>query len=238
MRTILAMGQSNARGNYAGGAFDMHPGLTCWNNQNHRDDLECLGSEWVTPDLSQPPFNFGNNMMAHAASLVAEITGEPVRLILAARGGMSIGGGWIDVAGSTQIQFQRTLAILSAAGVNSVDFMLWHQGESDVTGGLVEAWLPKFDNLLSSLEAAGIITTSTPVVVGELGPNVAALNPFLLKLSGMDRRIAIARLARLRTIDGVHFAPEIVPLCGRRYVEALATLDASVSDVLPIACED
>lgn len=238
MRTILAMGQSNARGNFAGGAFSMHANVIAWNNQNHRDDLEFLGDAWIAPSLLHPPLGPGNNMMAWAASLIAEITDEPVRLILAARGGMSIGNGWIDEAGNPQLQYERTLAILEAAEVSYVDDLLWHQGESDVTSGNAATWPTKFGNLLMRLENDGVITSATPVVIGELGPGAAALNPIMAIMSGNDPRISIARLANLPTLDSIHFSPDIIPLCGRRYVEALARLDATVADILPVGdCE-
>lgn len=216
MKTILLSGQSNAIGRGEGGSFAIDPRVTVFNNENDRNDLLNLGTAFVTPIRSNRPFvNSRNNLGIHAASYLAKLLDEDVQLIIVAQGNTPISQ-W----SSTGPMYARVKSVLAAAGVSSVDAFMWHQGEANSTD---TAYSSKFATLLSNLEADGIISDTTPVVVGEIA---VKYNPQLNeKLNAMATgRIKCANISTFGTIDEIHFTGGATVRVGWEYAKCLHDL--------------
>ncbi|TCU25278.1 sialate O-acetylesterase [Rhizobium laguerreae] len=206
--TILAMGQSNALGNQAGGLTTPFANVTVWNNQNDIETLANLGTAFIAPVLGAVPFNTAagpiNNMMVHAAKVIAKIAGRPVRLVLVAEGGVSIDK-WINAANVKGPLYTRMQAVLAAAGISSpVDVVLWHQGEADnASSGTYQT---RWNNLVTALTTDGVINAGTAIAVGETARQYTAINAVLKLIADADARAGIGRLANLNTAgDNIHF---------------------------------
>jgi hypothetical protein len=231
-KTLLALGQSNMQGHEVGGAFSISGSVTAWNNEASRADSLVLGSSFVACDVNSNPFNANNNLAAHAASLIATLLSQSVRLILSARPGTLVST-WINDSGVAQQQYTRLVAVLAAASVSAVDYVLWDQGESDVAGGLVSGYANTFGLLVSRLQSDGYISASTPIVVGQMAPNWPTLNPVLETISRSSSRIAVACIGALPTVEGTHFIGSTMPVAARRFIEALSGLDSAFNGIWP-----
>ncbi|MBX4921007.1 hypothetical protein HJA76_15045 [Rhizobium bangladeshense] len=206
--TILAMGQSNALGNQAGGLTTPFANVTVWNNQNDIETLANLGTAFITPVLGAVPFNTAagpiNNMMVHAAKVIAKVAGRPVRLILVAEGGISIDK-WINASNVKGPMYTRMQAVLAAAGISTpVDIFLWHQGEADnATSGTYQT---RWNNLITALTTDGVINSGTAIAVGETALQYTNINPVLKTIADADARVGLARLSNLNLAgDNTHF---------------------------------
>lgn len=212
MKTILAMGQSNAVGRADGGGWNIPASVTVWNNANDIEDLSQLGSAFVAPDRNTAPFVSGkNNIFVHAAKYLSQLTSEDVRLILVAKGGIPIA----EWDGKTSPMYSRMKAILTAAGVSKVDAFFWHQGENDASAP--SGYAAKWNGLIANLTSDGIIDQETPIMVGEVAPANEAINPVLHSLA--DLRTDIAPLKMLETFDNVHFKASACIEAGFMYAE-------------------
>lgn len=227
MITLLAMGQSNAVGRGDGGVTTALPGVTVWNNANDINTLGSLGSAFVTPDINAAPFVGGkNNMFLHMANNLKRYTGQDVRLILVAMGAQEISA-WAGATGTEGPMYDRMQAVLAASGITDpVDIFAWHQGENDNPSGS-GTYATKFGHLLSNLQSDGIITASTPVVIGELVPQYTNMNPVLHSIAANAARIEIARITALSNFDNVHFTGAAMPEAGLRYVQALSRIPST-----------
>lgn len=204
MKTILAMGQSNAVGRGTAGAFSIDPGVLVWNNANDRSDQLQLGTQFVAPNRAAPPFvNNCNNMFVQAANYLARELDDDVRLIIVARGSQNISQ-WMNEVGAAGPMYTRMRAVTQAAGIASVDAFWWHQGEED--NNAPQQYATKWQHLLNAMKGVGIINDGTPIVVGETSPINPAINTILEGLAGSDARCGFARLRNLPITDRVHFS--------------------------------
>lgn len=215
--TVLAMGQSNAYGNQSGGLATPFVDVTVWNNQNDIETTANLGTAFVAPVLGAVPFNTAagpiNNMMVHAAKVMARIARRPVRLILVAVGGQSIDK-WVNASSVKGAIYIRMQAILAAAGITSpVDVLLWHQGEADnATSGTYQT---RWNNMMAALTADGVIDAGTAIAVGETAAQYTAINAVLKTIADASPRVGLARLANLGLAgDNVHFTGESLVRAG------------------------
>lgn len=211
---FAATGQSNCVGRGAGGSTSISSLVKVWNNKNERDDLNYLGSGWVTPDLDSDPFvNGRNNMMLHFANQVALDTGEQVRLVIVAKGALDIAE-WYS-ASQTQAMYNRLRAVLNQANVSALDAFLWHQGESDGSTN-AQTYIGRFGSIMSSLRSEGFIGYGTPVLVGETasGQTINATLNYMAKLSPY---LDCANLDGLATTDGTHFTGSSLVAAGAEY---------------------
>lgn len=208
---FLASGQSNCRGRGTGGDFTISPLVKVWNNQNDISDLTNLGTAWVTPDRNARPFVSGcNNFAVHAANQIALATGEEVRLVIVAKGDTSIGQ-WFS-ASIRQPMLYRISAVLAAAGVTTLDGFWWHQGEADNSATAAGYYPGRWNALINCLTSDGVITSSTPVVMGEVSTKYGTIPGVLQSIADADPRIRLAPVKQFeRLTDDVHFTgPELV----------------------------
>lgn len=234
MITVLAMGQSNAVGRNTGGRQAFSSLLTCWNNENDIDSASVnLGSAFVAADIGQFPFDDGcNNLMIQTCNLLARATGENVRVILVAMGGKPIAS-WATSSGAAGAMYTRTEAVLAAAGVSSVDLVLWQQGVTDDNAGTTGTYVASWGHLLSNLQSDGYITSTTPIVVGLEAKDYKTVNSILVSISNADSRVGLAKIAGFGTDDGTHFLGEECINIGMEYLRAMNGLGGSAfEDIL------
>ncbi len=231
MKTILAMGQSNAQGWTTGGTWNISPRVTVWNNEaNTNSSTTGLGTAFVTPTFGQDPFREDrNNMFAHAASALADALGEDIRLILVAMGSQNLNQ-WTNGSGVRGDMYARMQAILGEAGVTSVDALMWHQGEADQT--TPETYKARWALFLGNMETDGYINPATPIVMGTLASRFTTMNPVLSTMG--DARTAIAFLSDLPTTDTTHFSGQSLVMAGRRYAGAISRLPGSFNGAVPV----
>jgi hypothetical protein len=220
MITILAMGQSNALGNQAGGPDFSSPSVPVWNSQGDIDTLVNLGTAWVPMQIGQQPFNTAgaiNNMMAHAANWIEITSGDTVRLILIAMGSQSIDK-WTNSSGTRGALYSRMQAVLAAAGVTTpVDVLLWHQGEADnATSGTYAA---RWSATLSNLTTDGVIDGGTRIALGETSPSSANVLPVLRSLASASTKVACLSVLPCAA-DNIHFTGASLSESGRLLAEA------------------
>ena len=143
-RLVLFGGQSNMLGHRLAtdGDKPASPYVLAWDNSGP-------GGTWHPAELGRAPFNpvgeRPNNAALHFAVRLAEHTGEPVYLVGHAVNGSSILS-WEDEAADNlaRLVLECTHALASpelrAAGIERVDTMLWHQGETDEPGATMVPW--------------------------------------------------------------------------------------------------
>lgn len=219
MKTFLAMGQSHVAGAGLGGIWDIPCNVQAWNSVGDSDSASMgLGSVWISaPPINSAPFNNKNNLMAHAVRYLAAELAETIRLSVIARSGTEIGQ-WMDAAGNPGPMYIRMVNVLAAAGITTVDGLLWHQGEADSLAGTASTYAAKFGSLLARMESDGYITGSTPVVIGELNLLHTAMNSVLRSIASQNARIGIADISTFRLNGGGdnHFSG---PSCARAGLE-------------------
>jgi len=216
MADWLATGQSNMDGRGEGGPFDIDARVTCWDNENDLEDLTNLGTAFVAPNRNANPFvNGRNNLAIHACSHLAARTGEDQRLILVSKGAEGIST-WMGADGTPGPMYERVAAVLDAAGVSSVDGVFYHQGEGGIT-------LAQFALLLSAWESDGVISPTTPIVMGQLSlsESHATGNSRILDIVNSSDRIGLALCGHYPTSDGTHYLGYALADIGRLYAEAL-----------------
>lgn len=225
MLTLLGSGQSNAMGFNPGGPMEFDPRLTVWDNANDTYDDGTQGVAFVSPEAGRPPFvGEANCFMIHAASEIARLTGETVRLVLVTKGGIPISE-WIDDAGKHGPMLDRILAITERADVKSVDGFLWHQGEGD---NKAPATYPaKWDALQVALRTAQVLGPQTITIVGETAAMWPRINAVLPTLVANTPNCAFVPLADMETSDGRHFLGKDALVIGRRYAQAFLRLRQS-----------
>jgi hypothetical protein len=227
-KTILAMGQSNAEGMWAGGVWGIPANVKAWNSHPNTDALTGLGTAFVHPQtFGYYPFNIdngvnsGNNMMAHACRYLANAFQEDINLLLVSRRGTPISY-WCNEAGVTGTMYARMKAVLAAAGVTKVDAFLWHQGEANNPAPGVYA--ASFAGLLSHLTADGYIDTDTPIVIGETIIQMPGINAVLHSIADADPRIGIADISCFPQAPDGHFSGTSLVRAGLEYSRELMKL--------------
>ncbi len=234
-KTILAMGQSHAVGSAdATGVWNFPANVKVWNNTSNIDSNSVgLGSAFVTPVISSPPFGGTNSMMPHAARYLAKLLGEDVRLILVGRGGDTISS-WASAAGVRGTMYLRMQAILAAAGVSAVDAFLWHQGEGDAaTPGTYAA---RWGRLLANLNADGYLSLTKPVVIGALNPTQVAMNAVLREIADLDARVGLADIQGFpinQDPSNLHYLGTSAVRAGLEYVRELSKLNGPFKGLIP-----
>lgn len=221
---LFFTGQSNMEGCGIGGDFStVSPLVKFWNNKMGLNDLTQLGNAWVTPDIDANPFHYGHNCLAvWAADAIARETGEEVRAVIVAKGAQGIGE-WYD--GATGPMFDRSVAVLNAAGVTVLNGLFWQQGEHDNTM-LPSTYSNRFAGVTRNYRNLGFINFTTPVVLGEATASFAGTNANLAACVTLDKRTALVPSKRLpvRTQDGVHFVSESLTRLGKGHAAAWSLL--------------
>ena len=146
-----------------------------------------------------------------AGHLAEQLKDERIGLIVNARGGSSI-----NLWKPGETLYDHTLARLEAAGINKVDAVIWHQGESDAED---PEYLDKLVALVSNLRR-DVGTPGMPFVAGEVFKDV----PVNERMRGLPARLkntAVVSARDLKVFDGVHFDRESQLILGQRYAEAL-----------------
>lgn len=222
MKTILAMGQSNALG-FGGPSLVNNGRVTVWNNENNVTVIGDVGSAFVTPNVAGNPFSAGNgNFLASAGSFISDMIDEDVRIVLVATGGQPIEK-WAKFP-TPGIMWLRMKAILAAAGVTKVDALLWHQGESDDALGTTANYEVAFQALLANLETDGYISRATPVIIGECSWKWPTINSVMHHIVRNDPRISLVRSGAFYTSDGTHFTEAMTSIVAAAYARELARL--------------
>lgn len=235
-KTILAMGQSHAVGSAdSTGVWNFPATVKVWNNTSNIDSNSTgLGSAFVTPVISSPPFGGTNSMMPHAARYLAKLKGEDIRLILVGRGGDTISS-WATEAGVRGTMYLRMQAILAAAGVSAVDAFLWHQGEGD--SGTPGTYGARWGRLLSNLNADGYLSLTKPVVIGALNPSQIAMNAVLREIADLDARVGLADIQGFpinQDPANLHFLGTSAVRAGLEYARELSKLDGAFKGIIPL----
>lgn len=223
MKTILAIGGSNTIGRQVGGVFNMSSRLTVWNSANDRTDTASLGTAFVAPSLSGAPFVGGcNNHMAHAASQIAEALSEDVQLVIVACGSVA-SDYWMSPAGVKGALYTRMMAVLGAASIGEVDAVFWIKDEDVTPTQYVDQWTA----LLAALETDGVISGTTPVIIGH--PQCMVSHDGLDLLLQHTDRITVANTRDFSVFDGEHFLAVLQPLIGRQFARTYLNETASYS---------
>lgn len=222
---LFFTGQSNMEGCGYGGDFStVSPLVKFWNNKQSLTDLTQLGNAWVTPDIDEDPFHYAHNSLAvWAADAIARETGEEVRAIIVAKGAQGIEEWYRGTVGP---MFDRSIAILNAAGVTALDGFFWQQGEHD-NGMAPSDYAGCFSGVLRNYRTRGFISYSTPpVVLGEATASYTGTNANLAACLPLDKRTALVPSKRLpvRAEDGVHFVSASLTRLGKGHAAAWSLL--------------
>jgi carbohydrate esterase-like sialic acid-specific acetylesterase len=208
MKTFLSSGQSNALWYGDGGYWPQTwNDVTAWNCENNRSDLENIGSSFVAPVYGAKPFReklldgtlaTANNASIHACQTIARVLGEPVRLIIVAKDGAPIQD-WCDGTIRGPL-YQRIQAVLSGAGVLSVDGMFWHQGEANEAD--YTTYATKFGAMLNFVHQDGFLSSSAPVVIGTPTYDSPNISSILRSIGNSGGRYALAEMSHLQLKSG------------------------------------
>ena len=223
-RTFLCSGQSNAVGRGTGGAWDISPLVTTWNSRNDILDATAnLGDFFKVAERDTQPFvNGRNNMFVHACDRIARTLNEPVRMILVAKGGKPIAE-WYS-GGGPKVMLQRILNVWDETGLTGpVDGFFWHQGESDGNTPY-DTYKARFDAITRTLRNQGIMTATTPIIVGEGSASHTDMNAKMNRLAREDAYIECAPIKDLATSDGTHFTGAALVNVGYIYASIWLTM--------------
>lgn len=241
---ILGMGQSNMVGNSASttGSKTVEPGVYIWDGTS-----AVHGTEYNAAAFGTAPFNVGvapwaNNLLVHAANLLAVETGRDVYMILIADGGRKIecfltpdtlaANGWTAVVNFTPYMYPDIRdACLAVPGRNSPfpDVILWQQGEANNADSQAE-YEAKLRALLGDLRANGILYDGlTSVTAGGLVPVHAYYATHMAAcqaVAATDSSFQYISSAGLPDTDGWHFTGEALVTLGTAHADAVS-LDAA-----------
>jgi|GEM_PF-4430327 len=222
--TILAMGQSNMVGRYAGGDATTNPDVYAWD-----------GSNWVVATLGVAPFytiTANANNIAHSfARKYQQQYGGEVRIILSAQSAQPIAE-WVG-SGTASTMYADAMAQIAASGTTKIDAILWHQGEQDrdLNGGSAVQYQADLNTLLTQLRAEPTIGKTVPFIAGALldeGSNSwDDRNDVLTTLNGdADIWTGTASGADLASIgDEIHYNGTSLHVLGsERYFEVYESL--------------
>lgn len=176
---ILATGQSNTVGfNDGTGEHTVNPNVLSWDCLNNvwnvmQEGVLPMGADMslTTPGINPCQHQSGtfpnaNNPTWHFAKAVQQICGCQVRVILLGWGGNSISQ-WVS-SGALSPNYSFLHNTMIAAGVPSIDFMIWDQGENDLFGGGVDTsscvYLSNWQTLKAQLRAESWFPPSTPII--------------------------------------------------------------------------
>lgn len=240
-RLVLFGGQSNMLGHKLAtdGDRPASPSVLAWNN------LGPNGS-WSVAELGRPPFNpvltRPNNAALHFAVRLAEHTGEPVYLVGHAVNGSSIVS-WEDEGSGNlaRLILECNHALVSpelrTAGIERVDTMLWHQGETDDAGATMVKdprlttladYEAAFRRLRVALARQPWWDDETRFIAGELIRDgwLSARNDFYFAGALGGRYDAVASSEGLGHVgDAAHFDGHALQTMGERMFEAWVALE-------------
>lgn len=223
---VLVSGQSNSLGRATDGpSFSgVDSRVSVWNNIN---PLGADGSAFVTAAAAKTAGVFENtdrnNFAVWFCDRLARAMSDTVTMTLVARGGISISE-WAP-SGATYPMLAEMTSVWAATGQPPADVFLWHQGEQDVGVMTPANYRTAFAAMLANLQAAGVISANTIVIVGGLVEATQARIDFntdaLKQLPADDARVAYADSSNLESYDATHFSGYGLYLFGRdRYFRA------------------
>ncbi len=175
---VVASGQSNMRGFYPGGSFDVNPDVQIWN-----------GSAFVTADLQKTLIttqsgalvgdegsddNGNNNWAVAFCHRLRGQTGRKVYLILDCLGGQSISQ-WVGSGTSSPLYVNLKTAVtagLAALSRTRAYLFLWGLGENDSDAGRTQAqYYADAMTLLAQLRSESWMQATTPFIASGLLPS-------------------------------------------------------------------
>lgn len=224
---VLASGQSNMIGfatDNVPSFANVSTNVRVWNSVN---PLGSNGTAFVTATAARTAGTFEstntNNLAIWFADNLARRTFETVDLVMVARGTTSIAN--FQPGDVTVPMYSELTSVWAATGQGPADVFLWHQGERDVVlGTSASTYTSLFESMITSLITAGVLNSSTVILVGGLAEEAADKYTFnkscLFQLTKKPRR-GYAGSAGLTTFDGVHFdSKSLTALGARRYYSA------------------
>lgn len=161
------------------------------------------------------------------AGTIADETGNPVGLVVNARGGSSIDS-WLK--GSEDGYYEKALErVRQALKYGTLKAVIWHQGETDVDDP--QAYLPKLCKFVADLRE-DLGQPELPFVLGELAQwlqydTAEEFNEMLRSAPGRISRCACVSsedLTPLRDENDPHFDAPSQIVFGQRYAEAVLML--------------
>jgi hypothetical protein len=239
-RLVLFAGQSNMLGHRLATDGDKpeSPYVLAWDNQGP-------AGSWRAAELGRTPFNPApgqpNNAALHFAVRLAERTEAPVYLVGHAVNGSSILS-WEDEHADNLVRLihEATHALASAdlrsAGIDRVDTLLWHQGESDDAAATMVTWphlgtladyQAAFRRMRQALASQPWWDGETRFIAGELVRDgwLSARNDFYSAGALNGRRDAVVSSEGLgHTGDAAHFDGRALQTLGERMFDAWVTL--------------
>ena len=223
---VLAMGQSNMVGIDSSNVPDfatVSASARFWNNVN---PLGANGTAFVSATAARTagafPLPDRNNMPVWFADKLARATFTAVDTVVVARQGSPIS--YWSPSEATFPLYAEAVAVWGATGQGPADVLMWHQGENDVTDGTTATYIANFEQMVSNLIAAGVLSANTLILLGGIAEQTLERTAFnktcLLPLAG-KRGWAYASSYGLTVIDGVHFnSASLTDLGARRYFSA------------------
>lgn len=205
---VIASGQSNMVGRGVDGPpFAGVSSLArFWNNVN---PLGANGTAFVTAAAARTAGTFenqtNNNLAVWFAHRLAQVMNEQVDLTMVARGATAISG-WAP--GNPIGMLQEMIDVWAATGQGAAHVFIWHQGEGNVTDSY-SSYNTSFQALLTNLTAAGIINSSTIIILGGLSEDNSDRINFnanvLAAMAANYAQIYFAPSDGLTSFDGTHF---------------------------------
>lgn len=220
---VVSDGQSNSDGGQGGdgGNQTTNSHVFAWD-----------GSGWVVATLGNAPFVTDsptrNNPGFNFCKRLQEETGDDVYLVQCAQAGTGIAA-W-DYPSGAQWQVLDTsvtdaLASPEMTGKDHVDYFLWFQGEANPT---MTTYKQKFLELRDACINSGWMTTSTPVIAGEIidDDNLTKAALIELLVDGNRDWFNIAWTGGLEIAgNGPHFTgPSYVTIGRERFYDAAMAL--------------
>ena len=219
---ILVTGQSNA----LGAGTDYNPSLDAPNNRvfaftDNGWQVANLNQVW---DLNWHPRNHpetdpSNNFSLHFGKTVAaRDSSRVVGFILATSPGSKIVTWNLGSSFYNSVQSKVIDALSRLPHKNSIDGILWHQGESD--GQDIQSYTDALYSLIFNFRNEQWVQNQAPFICGET--KIAPVNRRLNGLNGdSDPNTACVRGIDLSThSDGVHFDARALRTIGARYGDA------------------
>ena len=204
VHVIGLINQSNGLGFNTSGDTSQNTDVQAYNNSGN----------WVTANLSQAPFNAGNNNMHfHFCKNLAEKYNVKVRLQLVARPGETI-----DNYEREKYMYQWVLADRKRMNMPPASICLNHQGEQD--NGTANTYISRFDAVIENAILDGLIREDAKIIVGETTESTAInaqLN--IIGARGVKYGIALGTdLDNSASTSGlIHYTGENLVIMGARY---------------------
>ena len=201
---VLGIGQSNmlfraATGDGVGGT---DPKVVYWN-----------GSSWEVPNLTTT-----NSLAFQFAKTMANKENRVVRFFQSVQGATAIEE-WFP----GNPLYNSIFTQIEANGIDSVDYILWRQGESNLSDTRSE-YESKFYSVINSIRDSSQFSYRTPVILGGFVANYRDDGPqlFLESAHLSNDALFYADNSDLFSADGVHFENETIDTSGYRMYKALS----------------